>query len=981
MVCLATPEASDALTPRPDFNFTPATTSPEPTGPRPRSVAVGDFNSDGKRDLAVANFGFANGSSANSVTILMGAGTGDFTAPSSSPESVGGAPRSVAVGDFNNDGKQDLATANTASNNVSVLLGDGTGNFTATATSPGTGSSPNSIAVGDFNGDGKQDLATANPATASNNVTVLLGAGDGTFSASNVSAGPRPMGLAVGDFNGDLKQDLAVTNINDHQLTILIGSGTGTFTGASGSPVGVGRDPVAVVTGDFNSDGKQDLATANNVSNDVSVLIGAGNGTFSLASAVGVNQYPEGLAASDFNGDGRQDLVTANLAGNLTILAGAGNGTFSIPATSPEGVGNSAYSVAVGDFNGDDRPDLAASTESGNVAVLIADNLPSAVNDSQGVLEDSGATTIDVLANDNDSDGGPKSIASTTNASHGTVAITNSGANLTYAPNANYCGPDSFSYSLSPGGSTATVSVTITCVDDSPVAVDDSATVTEDDPATSINVFANDTDSDGGPKSIASVDTTATNGQVTIDADNLGLKYKPNANYCNDPGATPADSFNYSLSPGGSTATVSVTVTCVDDSPVADNDSKTLTEDDPATTIDVLANDDDSDGGPKAIASTTNASHGTVAITNSGADLTYASNANYCGPDSFSYSLSPGGSTATVSVTVTCVDDSPVADNDSKTLTEDDPATTIDVLANDDDSDGGPKSIASTTNASHGTVAITNSGADLTYAPNANYCGPDSFSYSLSPGGSTATVSVTITCVNDAPSGADSSNTINEDTTKAFTTADFGLTDANDSPPGSLAGLILTTLPASGTLELDGTPAAASDTATAAQINAGKLTYTPVADACRSPYASFNFRVIDDGGTANGGTDTDPTPNTISMTSPACPTTQPPSPIPRPSARTIRRPQSTCSPTTPTPTAARRRSSQPPIPLMARSRSRIRVPTSPTHPTPTTAAPIPSATPSTEAPRQRSTSRSPASGRLPVALRPAARTRSPKETR
>ena len=109
-----------------------------------------------------------------------------------------------------------------------------------------------------------------------------------------------------------------------------------------------------------------------------------------------------------------------------------------------------------------------------------------------------------------------------------------------------------------------------------------------------------------------------------------------------------------------------------------------------------------------------------------------------------------GGSQAVVSINVTCIDDPPLAVNDSDTVIEDAPATAIDVLANDGDMDGGPKTVIGRTNGAHGAVAILGAGAGLTYAPAADYCGPDSFTYTLN-GGSTATVSITVTCVEDPP--------------------------------------------------------------------------------------------------------------------------------------------------------------------------------------------------------------------------------------
>jgi len=412
---------------------------------------------------------------------------------------------------------------------------------------------------------------------------------------------------------------------------------------------------------------------------------------------------------------------------------------------------------------------LTPGSSTATVSVKVTcDTPPTAVNDAATVTEDDPATAINVLANDTDPDGGPKSIASVTQPANGVVVITGGGTGLTYKPNANYCNNppgttlDTFTYTLTPGGSTATVTVTVTCVDDPPVAVNDSATVTEDDPATAINVLANDTDVDGGPKSIASV-TQPANGVVVITGGGTGLTYKPNANYCNNPPGTTLDTFTYTLTPGSSTATVTVTVTCVDDPPVAVNDSATVTEDDPATAINVLANDTDVDGGPKSIGSVTQPANGVVVITGGGTGLTYKPNANYCNNppgttlDTFTYTLTPGSSTATVTVTVTCVDDPPVAVNDAATVTEDDPATAINVLANDTDVDGGPKSIASVTQPANGVVVITGGGTGLTYKPNANYCNnppgttPDTFTYTLTPGSSTATVSVLVTCVNDPP--------------------------------------------------------------------------------------------------------------------------------------------------------------------------------------------------------------------------------------
>jgi hypothetical protein len=270
---------------------------------------------------------------------------------------------------------------------------------------------------------------------------------------------------------------------------------------------------------------------------------------------------------------------------------------------------------------------------------------------------------------------------------------------------------------------------------------------------------------DGGTISIQSV-TQPANGTVVITNAGADLTYQPNANYCNAPPGTTLETFTYTLAPGGSAATVRVTVTCVDEAPTAVADAATVGEDSGANAIDVLANDTDPDGGPISVVSVTQPANGTVVITGGGTGLTYAPNANYCNNppgttlDTFTYTLTPGGSSATVSVTVTCVDDPPVAVADAATVNEDSGANSINVLANDTDIDAGAISIASVTQPANGTVAITNGGADLTYTPNLNYCNNgsplDTFTYTLTPGGSSTTVSVTVNCVNDPPvAGAD----------------------------------------------------------------------------------------------------------------------------------------------------------------------------------------------------------------------------------
>ncbi|NCR78384.1 MAG: hypothetical protein GPI92_24060, partial [Microcystis aeruginosa K13-06] len=346
-------------------SFNPATNFS--VGNRPTSVTVGDFNGDGKSDLAVANYFGSN------VSVLLGTGTGSFGPATNFSVGMGSYPNSVTVGDFNGDGKSDLATANISGSNVSALLGTGTGSF-GTATNFSVGIFPRSVTVGDFNGDGKSDLATAN--IFGNNVSVLLGTGTGSFGpATNFSVGINPLSVTVGDFNGDGKSDLATANAGSNNVSVLLGTGTGSF----GTPTNfsVGTNPHSVTVGDFNGDGQSDLAVANNSTDNVSVLLGTGTGSFGPATNFSVGNEPLSVTVGDFNGDGKSDLAVANgNSNNVSVLLGTGTGSFGTATNFSVGAG--PWSVTVGDFNGDGKSDLATANRYGNnVSVLLnADPTP-----------------------------------------------------------------------------------------------------------------------------------------------------------------------------------------------------------------------------------------------------------------------------------------------------------------------------------------------------------------------------------------------------------------------------------------------------------------------------------------------------------------------------------------------------------------------------------------------------------------------------
>ncbi|MGA7396143.1 MAG: FG-GAP-like repeat-containing protein, partial [Solirubrobacterales bacterium] len=201
-------------------------------------------------------------------------GNGDGTFGAATNFTAGALPLTVAIGDLNGDTKPDLAIANITSNNVSVLLGNGDGTFGA-ATNFTAGIGPRSVAIGDVNGDTKPDLAVANGGSGSlgsGNISVLLGNGDGTFSAAtNFAAGNAYRSVAIGDLDGDTKPDLTVANGGSGNVLVLLGNGDGTFSAAT--KFAAGYAPFSVATGDLNGDTKPDLAVANYGSNNVSVLL------------------------------------------------------------------------------------------------------------------------------------------------------------------------------------------------------------------------------------------------------------------------------------------------------------------------------------------------------------------------------------------------------------------------------------------------------------------------------------------------------------------------------------------------------------------------------------------------------------------------------------------------------------------------------------------------------------------------------------
>lgn len=334
-------------------------------------VVTADLNRDGKLDLVVTSFSGASGY----TSVLLGNGDGTFGPPVSYP--VGA--YDVGAADLNGDGILDLVVSGSSGGpqptyGVSVLLGNGDGTFGLPITTAVPGNLGGSIITADFNGDGITDVAMAGAWTG---IVVLLGNNDGTFKSPPFAYGDVYVGdvafvnLVAGDYNLDGKVDLAAVGMagTGEPFSILTNNGDGTFS--SGEDLTAGTVPTAVVTGDFNGDGKLDFAVTNGDNGgSLRVYLGNGNGTFQAPQTYITGPYPEGIVAADFNHDGALDLAMTNNNNTVSIFIGVGDGTFVPGATYTTGSGPAT--IAVGDLNNDGKLDFViGDTGDSNITLLL----------------------------------------------------------------------------------------------------------------------------------------------------------------------------------------------------------------------------------------------------------------------------------------------------------------------------------------------------------------------------------------------------------------------------------------------------------------------------------------------------------------------------------------------------------------------------------------------------------------------------------
>lgn len=322
------------------------------TGDAPKSIALADFNQDGRLDIVTANQG------SNSVSVLLGKGDGTFRTAMNT--SVGQGPDSLTVGDFNRDGKPDVAVVSRDLNTVSILLGNGDGTFQRPENYR-VGVSPSFVVTGDFNNDGRLDLAVV----ASGQLSVLLGNGDGTFQKAMNSSFSGSV-LAVGDFNGDGKLDLA--SAFSHSVFLALGNGNGTFKQQTQVMRWANANVGPLTATDTNRDGRLDLVAGTSLG--IGVLLGRGNGSFRALSFFGPSANSGGLAVGDLNGDGKPDLVLGD--SDLTIFLGHGDGTFGASRDYVES--GTEFFPAMGDFNHDNKLDVVTGKAIGSsVTVYLGD--------------------------------------------------------------------------------------------------------------------------------------------------------------------------------------------------------------------------------------------------------------------------------------------------------------------------------------------------------------------------------------------------------------------------------------------------------------------------------------------------------------------------------------------------------------------------------------------------------------------------------
>jgi cysteine-rich repeat protein len=572
-----------------------------------------------------------------------------------------------------------------------------------------------------------------------------------------------------------------------YQYTVTDGGGL-SATGAVTIAVGAGNDPPVAV---------DDAATT---AEDVPLVLAVGD-----------------LIGNDTDGEGQTLTITSVGAAVGGTVSQQGETITFVPAADSHGPARFDYAVSDG-----------AASDTGTVVVTITpvNDPPVAGADVATTAEDTAVTIAagSLLGNDGDVDGDALVVTAVGGATSGAVVLTD--GQIRFTPAADFSGAASFTYTVSDGTASVdgSVAVTVTAVNDAPVATDDAATTAEDTPLDLAvgDLVGNDVDVDGDALAVVAVGD-AVGGTVSRTADTI--RFVP------APDTAGTASFTYTVSDGAASdqATVAVTITAVNDPPTAVADSATTAEDTPLVlaVATLLDNDLDRDGGPLTVTAVGAPEHGTVAL--AGTTVTFVPEPDFAGAARFAYTVSDGmaSDTAVVAVAVTPVNDPPVAVADSRTAVEDTPLVfaAAALVGNDTDVDGDALTVTSVAAGTGGGVALA--GGTITFTPSPDLHGAASFTYTVSDGMATAsaTVTVTVAPANDSPVAVADAVTAVEDTPLVLAA---GALTGNDS-------------------DVDGDPltvtAVTPGTGGTVTVAAGVVTFTPAADVTGA--ASFSYRVSD----------------------------------------------------------------------------------------------------------------------------------------
>ena len=790
-----------------------------------------------------------NGSDSFTYQIIDGNGGVDTATVTLTVTPVNDAP--VANDDSSSTAEDTAVTINVTGNDTDI---DGTLDLTSIVTvgpangsllDNGDGTITYTPALGFSGSDSFTYTITDNEGLVSNSATVSITIGDVNDApvatddiATTLEDTAATIDLTVNDMDSDGTIDattLAIVTVPANGSLVNNGDGTVLYTPDADFN---GSDTFTYTVAD-------DDGTISNVATVTVTVTPVNDAPVALADSFsGVEDTPLSGDVSTNDSDVEGDTLTYTLDTPPATIDGAlvfnDNGTFTFtPAANFNGTTSFTYDVS-------DGTDIATATVTLTIGSI--NDAPVAIDDTFTTAEDTSVSGDVLLANpttaDSDVEGDTLTVSLVDDVDSGTLDLNPNGT-FTYTPDSDFNGSDSFTYQIIDGNGgvdTATVTLTVTPVNDAPVANDDSSSTAEDT-AVTINVTGNDTDIDGTLDLTSIVTVGPANGSLLDNGDGT-ITYTPAL------GFSGSDSFTYTITDNeglvSNSATVSITIGDVNDAPVATDDIATTLED-TAATIDLTVNDMDSDGTIDAttLAIVTVPANGSL-VNNGDGTVLYTPDADFNGSDTFTYTVADDDGTisnvATVTVTVTPVNDAPVALADVSTVGEDDTtATTIDVLANDTDVDGGTLSI-NTVDVTGTLGTVINNGTTVSYDPAgafeslaAGETATDTFSYVVSDdngGTSTATVTVTIIGANDSPVAVDDEVMTTEDVPVS------GNVSTNDNDADTTDALVysLGDSPANGSVSL-----AAN----------GTFTYTPAANF-EGPTDTFTYSVSD----GNGGVDT-----------------------------------------------------------------------------------------------------------------------------